>query len=38
MQNIEDINMYKGLASYFLPDGVLDYYGVVDFAEEPAIP
>lgn len=28
--------MYKGLASYFLPDGVLDYLDVVDFAEEPA--
>ena len=36
MKNIEDINMYKGLASYFLPDGVLDYFDVVDFAEEPA--
>lgn len=27
--------MYKGLASYFLPDDVLDYFDVVDFAEEP---
>ena len=27
--------MYKGLASYILPDGVLDYFDVVDFAEEP---
>lgn len=36
MKNIEDINMYKGLASYFLPDGVLDYFDVVDFAEEPS--
>ena len=36
MKNIEDINMYKGLVSYFLPDGVLDYFDVVDFAEEPA--
>ena len=30
MQNIEDINMYKGLASYFLSDGVLDCFDVVD--------
>ena len=28
--------MYKGLASYFLPDGVLDYFDVVDFAEDPS--
>lgn len=27
--------MYKGLASYFLPDGVLEYFDVVDFDEEP---
>lgn len=36
MKKTEDINMYKGLASYFLPDGVLDYFDVVDFAEDPA--
>ena len=33
MKNAEDINMYKGLAYYFLPDGVLEYFDVVDFAE-----
>lgn len=36
MKKAEDINMYKGLASYFLPEGVLDYFDVVDFAEDPA--
>lgn len=36
MKNAEDINMYKGLAYYFLPDGVLEYFDVVDFAESPA--
>lgn len=36
MNHVSDINMYKGLASYFLPDGVLEYFDVVDFAEEPA--
>ena len=35
MKHEADINMYKGLASYFLPDGVLEYFDVVDFAEEP---
>lgn len=35
MEHQTDINMYKGLASYFLPDGVLDYFDVVDFTEEP---
>ncbi|WP_278910896.1 hypothetical protein [Leyella stercorea] len=35
MEHKTDINMYKGLASYILPDGVLDYFDVVDFAEEP---
>ena len=29
------MDMYKGLASYFLPDGVLSYFDVVDFCEEP---
>lgn len=28
-------NMYKGLASYFLPEGVLEYFDVTDFAEVP---
>ena len=35
MKHEADINMYKGLVSYFLPDGVLEYFAVVDFAEEP---
>ena len=35
MEHKTDINMYKGLAAYILPDGVLDYFDVVDFAEEP---
>ena len=35
MKHEADINMYKGLASYFLPDGVLEYFDVVEFAEEP---
>lgn len=35
MKNDADINMYKGLASYILPNGVLEYFDVVDFVEEP---
>lgn len=35
MNETSAINMYKGLASYILPDGVLEYFDVVDFAEEP---
>ena len=35
MKNDADINMYKGLASYILPDGVLEYFDVVGFVEEP---
>ena len=27
--------MYEGLASYFLPPGVLEYFEVTDFAEVP---
>lgn len=27
--------MYKGLASYFLIDGVFGYFNVVDFVNEP---
>jgi hypothetical protein len=27
--------MYEGLASYFLPTGVLEYFEVTDFAEVP---
>lgn len=27
--------MYEGLASYFLPEGVLEYFEVSDFAEVP---
>lgn len=30
-----EINMYEGLASYFLPEGVLEYFEVSDFAEVP---
>lgn len=37
MEHQTDINMYKGLASYFLPDGVLDCFDVVDFAEGPTL-
>lgn len=37
MKHEADINMYKGLASYFLPDGVLEYFDVVEFAEEPTL-
>lgn len=35
MKNNADIDIYKGLDSYILPDGVLEYFDVVDFAEEP---
>ena len=27
--------MYEGLASYFLPTGVLEYFAVTDFCEVP---
>lgn len=30
-----DADMYKGLASYILPEGILEYFEVVDFDEEP---
>lgn len=30
-----NINMYEGLASYFLPSGILEYFEVADFAEVP---
>ena len=29
--------MYEGLASYFLPTGVLEYFEVTDFAEVPTL-
>ena len=32
----EDIDFYKGLAIYILPDGVTNYFDLVDFSEEPA--
>ena len=32
----EDIDFYKGLAIYILPDGVTNYFDLVDFIEEPA--
>ena len=35
MKQNANINMYEGLASYFLPEGVLDFFEVTDFAEEP---
>ena len=35
MNRNNNINMYEGLASYFLPPGVLEYFEVTDFAEVP---
>ena len=35
MKEKADTNMYKGLASSFLPEGVLNYFEVIDYAEEP---
>lgn len=35
MAQNSDINMYEGLASYFLPEGVLEFFEVTDFAEVP---
>jgi len=35
MKQNGNINMYEGLASYFLPTGVLEYFQVTDFAEVP---
>ena len=32
----KDLDFYKGLAIYFLPDGVTEYFDLVDFCEEPA--
>lgn len=34
--NCEQIDFYKGLAIYFLPEGVTKYFDLVDFCEEPA--
>lgn len=34
--NHKDIDIYKGLAIYILPDGVTNYFDLVDFCEEPA--
>ncbi len=34
--NHDDIEFYKGLALYILPDGVTNYFDLVDFCEEPA--
>ncbi len=34
--NHKDIDIYKGLAIYILPDGVTNYFDLVDFSEEPA--
>ena len=30
------MDFYKGLAIYILPEGVTDYFDLVDFCEEPA--
>lgn len=35
MKQTGDVNMYEGLASYFLPEGVLAYFEVTDFAVQP---
>ena len=35
MNRSSNINMYEGLASYFLPAGVLEYFEVTDFTEIP---
>lgn len=34
--NHKDIDIYKGLAIYILPDGVTNYFDLVDFSEEAA--
>lgn len=31
----EDLSKYKGLAYYILPEGILEYFDVVDFDETP---
>lgn len=36
MKKTNDPNMYEGLASYILPKGVLEYFEVTCFTEEPA--
>ena len=35
MNRSSNKNMYEGLASYFLPTGVLEYFEVTDFCEVP---
>ena len=35
MKQTGDVNVYEGLASYFLPEGALNYFEVVDFAVQP---
>ena len=32
----KDLDFYKGLAIYILPEGVTEYFDLVDFCEEPA--
>ncbi len=32
--NQEETNFYKGLAIYFLPEGVTEYFDLVDYCEE----
>ena len=34
--NQDELDFYKGLAIYILPEGVTDYFDLVDFCEEPA--
>lgn len=36
MKQQSSSNIYEGLASYLLPDGILNYFEVVDFAETPS--
>lgn len=34
MNQNDNINMYEGLASYLLPEGVLEYFEVTNFASQ----
>ena len=36
LMNQDELDFYKGLAIYILPEGVTDYFDLVDFCEEPA--
>ncbi|MBQ0080353.1 MAG: hypothetical protein KBS95_02225 [Alistipes sp.] len=35
MKRNNNTNMYEGLASYFLPSGILEYFEVTNFTEIP---